>query len=140
MEKILNFINGQFADPLSGNWLENVSPANGRITGAVVSSGSADVQAAVESANQALPEWSTSSLEFRSNVLMRIAALIEKNLDELAVAESQDSGKPITNARTIDIPRSAANFRFFANAITQFASESHETASQNQTQSQPLQA
>ena len=131
MEKILNFINGQFADPLSGNWLENVSPANGRITGAVVSSGSADVQAAVESANQALPEWSTSSLEFRSNVLMRIAALIEKNLDELAVAESQDSGKPITNARTIDIPRSAANFRFFANAITQFASESHETASQN---------
>ncbi len=131
MEKVLNFINGQFEEPIDGHWLENVCPADGKTMEAIADSTAADVQAAVDSAGHAFLQWSASSLEFRSAVLMKIASLIEGNLDELAAAESQDSGKPITNARTIDIPRSAANFRFFASAITQFASESHETTSQN---------
>ena len=131
MEKVLNFINGQFEEPIDGHWLENVCPADGKTMEAIADSTAADVQAAVDSAGHAFLQWSASSLEFRSAVLMKIASLIEGNLDELAAAESQDSGKPITNARTIDIPRSAANFRFFASAVTQFASESNETTSQN---------
>ena len=77
--------------------------------------------------------------EARSRILTRIADLIAQNLERLAQAESLDSGKTIRQARNIEIPRAAANFRFFAQAITQFASEAHEmTDAINYTLRQPL--
>src|SRR5205823_3907248 len=72
--------------------------------------------------------------------LMLLADLIEDNLEDLAQLESMDSGKTITLARRLDIPRAVSNFRFFASAILHFASEAHVTDSTalNYTLRQPL--
>ncbi len=141
MEKILNFIDGQFVAPQTDLWLDNFCPADGQQVGRIANSGPGDVEAAVEAARQASADWSGSSAAFRSQVLMRLADLIEQNLTMLAQAESEDSGKPLAAAKSIDIPRAAANFRFFAQAITQFTSESHENPEQqaiNFTLRQPI--
>ena len=74
---------------------------------------------------------SETSLEERSQILSKIAQLITEKLPELAAAEAKDNGKPLHVAKSIDIPRAAANFQFFANAITQFASEAHESVGHN---------
>lgn len=129
--KIKNFINGQYCNPLSNEWLDNYCPANGEICGQLPNSSYDDIEKAYQSAKVAFTEWSKTSLDKRSRILIRISELIEEQLETLAAAESNDNGKPITLAKTIDIPRAASNFRFFANAITQFASESHESVGQN---------
>jgi aminomuconate-semialdehyde/2-hydroxymuconate-6-semialdehyde dehydrogenase len=127
----LNFINGQYCDPISDDWLENINPADGTSLGKIANSTEQDVEGAVIAAANAQPQWSESTLEQRSRILSKIGDLIEENLESLAIAESEDSGKPIGRARTIEIPRAASNFHFFANAITQFSSESHESVGQN---------
>jgi aminomuconate-semialdehyde/2-hydroxymuconate-6-semialdehyde dehydrogenase len=127
----LNFINGQYCDPISDDWLENINPADGTSLGKIANSTEQDVEGAVIAAANAQPQWSESALEQRSRILSKIGDLIEENLESLAIAESEDSGKPIGRARTIEIPRAASNFHFFANAITQFSSESHESVGQN---------
>ncbi|MCP4095919.1 MAG: aldehyde dehydrogenase [Planctomycetaceae bacterium] len=127
----LNFINGQYCDPVSDGWLENINPADGTSLGKIANSTEQDVERAVIAAANAQPQWSESTLEQRSRILSKIGDLIEENLESLAIAESEDSGKPIGRARTIEIPRAASNFHFFANAITQFSSESHESVGQN---------
>ncbi len=129
--QILNFINGQYAEPLSNEWLDNVNPADGQISGKIANSNSADVQAACAAASTAFDVWSNTTLEQRSSILMKIGNLIEVNLEALSVAESEDSGKPFARARDLEIPRAASNFRFFASAISQFASESHESIGLN---------
>ncbi|MDC0284666.1 aldehyde dehydrogenase family protein, partial [Mariniblastus sp.] len=127
----LNFINGQYCDPIGDGWLENINPADGTSLGKIANSTEQDVERAVIAAANAQPQWSESTLEQRSRILSKIGDLIEENLESLAIAESEDSGKPIGRARTIEIPRAASNFHFFANAITQFSSESHESVGQN---------
>ncbi len=127
----LNFIKGQYCDPVSDGWLENINPADGTSLGKIANSTEQDVERAVIAAANAQPQWSESTLEQRSRILSKIGDLIEENLESLAIAESEDSGKPIGRARTIEIPRAASNFHFFANAITQFSSESHESVGQN---------
>ena len=81
-----------------------------------------------------------TSLEERFAILNRIANLIEENLDTLALAETNDNGKPLWLAKKVDIPRAAANFRFFATAIMHFATASHhnEGVSVNYTLRQPI--
>ncbi|MAN59104.1 MAG: 2-hydroxymuconic semialdehyde dehydrogenase [Flavobacteriaceae bacterium] len=128
MQKLNNYINGRNCDPLDGNWLDNYNPSNGQVYSLVADSNAADVENAYQAAKKAYPEWSNSTLEHRSQILMCLANLIEKNLDRLAAAEATDNGKPLSLAKTVDIPRASANFRFFAHAITQFSSESHESA------------
>ncbi|MCL4124883.1 UNVERIFIED_CONTAM: hypothetical protein GTU68_024345 [Idotea baltica] len=120
-----NFINGQFLDAQSGQWIDNYKPATGEVYCFIPDSDERDVDTAVQAAQQAFPNWSTLGIEKRSRILTRIADLIEQNLDLLAEAESEDNGKPFTLASNIDIPRAASNFRFFASAINHFASESH---------------
>ena len=127
----LNFINGQFVEPVANQWLDNVNPADGKVIGRIANSSAADIDRAVAAATAAFESWSNTPLEQRCSILMKIGDLIEENLEALAVAESQDSGKPVTRARAIEIPRAASNFRFFASAITQFASESHESVGLN---------
>ena len=138
---ILNFIDGQFVEPETGKWINNYDPATGTIAGQVANSDSADVQRAFESAATALPAWANTPLEKRAAIMNRIAELIDQNIDSLAVAESEDGGKPISRAKTIEIPRAAANLRFFASAITQFSTEAHESTglnSLNVTLRQPI--
>jgi aminomuconate-semialdehyde/2-hydroxymuconate-6-semialdehyde dehydrogenase len=128
---IQNYINGEFVNPINGNFIDNYNPANGEIYGQIPNSTTEDVELAYQSANEAFLAWSNTTLEERSRVLIKISELLEVNLDRFAGAESVDNGKPISLAKQIDIPRAASNFRFFGNAITQFASESHESVGQN---------
>ena len=129
--KVLNFIDGQYCEPESDQWLDNICPADGRIVGKIADSNRTDVEAAFGAAATAFESWSETPVDRRSAILMKIADLIDQNLETLSIAESEDSGKPVSRARTIEIPRAASNFRFFANAITQFASESHESVGHN---------
>ena len=131
MASIQNYINGQFEDPINGGFIDNYNPSNGEVYGQIPNSTSVDVEKAFLAAKSAFPAWSRTTLEDRSNILIKIADLLEKNLQRFAGAESIDNGKPISLAKQVDIPRAASNFRFFGNAITQFASESHESVGQN---------
>ncbi len=127
MRDIKNFINGEYVDPISGEWLDNYNPATGEVYCKLPNSSSIDVEQAVFAAKNAFPVWSKTSIDDRSKILIKIADLILDNLIPLAKAEARDNGKPLSLANTIDIPRASQNFRFFGNAITQFASESHES-------------
>ncbi|MGB1314068.1 MAG: aldehyde dehydrogenase [Bizionia paragorgiae] len=138
---IQNYINGQFLDPIDTNWIDNYCPATGAIYGKIPNSSKADVAAAYSAAKDAFPTWSKTTLETRSRILIKISELLEAHLDRFAEAESKDNGKPISLAKAVDIPRAASNFRFFGNAITQFASESHESIGHdavNYTLRQPI--
>jgi len=128
---IQNYINGEFVNPVSNNWLDNYNPSNGEVYSQIPNSSSEDVANAYKSAAEAFPKWSNSTLEERSRILIKISELLESNLERFEMAESKDNGKPLSLAREIDIPRAASNFRFFGNAITQFASESHESVGLN---------
>lgn len=129
--KILNYINGEYVEPLSDNWLENYNPSNGEVYAKIANSNAEDVENAYKAAKEAFPEWSNTTLEKRSRILIKIADLIEGQLVDLAEAEAKDNGKPLSLALSVDIPRASSNFRFFANAITQFSSEAHESTGLN---------
>ncbi|MAD91555.1 MAG: 2-hydroxymuconic semialdehyde dehydrogenase, partial [Gammaproteobacteria bacterium] len=125
--KIQNYINGEFFDPISKEWLDNYTPENGAVYSQIPNSGVEDVTQAYHAAKVAFSSWSNTALDERSKILSKIAQLIREKLPELAAAESKDNGKPLSLATAIDIPRASSNFQFFANAITQFASEAHES-------------
>ena len=138
---VKNFINGEYQNPISNNWIDNYNPSNGSVYGQIPNSTKDDVEEAYRAANSAFHEWSNSTLEAHSRILINISELLEKNIDRFADSESKDNGKPISLAKTVDIPRAASNFRFYGHAITQFASESHESVGQsaiNYTLRQPI--
>ncbi|MBK8291907.1 MAG: aldehyde dehydrogenase [Flammeovirgaceae bacterium] len=122
---ILNYINGQLIAPVSGQYLDNINPAEGKVYGNIPDSDSADVTKAVESAAAAFPIWSAMPLTKRANILLKIAELIDRDLDKLALAESADQGKPLKLAKSVDIPRASANLRFYATASMHVSTESH---------------
>ncbi len=128
---IQNYINGEFVNPIKNNWIDNYNPAIGEVYGQIPNSTKEDVEKAYQAAAIAFPAWSNTTLDERSKILSKIADLIIEKLDLLAKAESKDNGKPISLAMQVDIPRAASNFQFFANAITQFSSESHESVGYN---------
>src|SRR5687768_15394684 len=138
--KLQNFINGQFSPPASGAFFDDIGPATGDVIAQIPDSDARDVDAAVRAATAAFPGWSRTPVAERSKLLIRLADLIEKNLEELARLESHDSGKTISLARRLDIPRAVANFRFFATAILHYASEAHPTdgVALNYTLRQPM--
>lgn len=127
MQKLHNLIDGQLVPPSSGQYLESLEPATGNPCALIPDSGEADVNCAVDSAARAFPAWSRTPAAERSRALLRIADLLEQNLDHLAHLESVDTGKPVALARSMDIPRAVSNFRFFATAILHTHSESHAT-------------
>jgi aminomuconate-semialdehyde/2-hydroxymuconate-6-semialdehyde dehydrogenase len=124
---IRNFIDGKFVEPVSGNFLDNIEPATGKPYSKVPDSDARDVELAVAAADKAFPAWSKTPAAERSRTLLRIADLIERDLEKLARAESIDTGKPLSLARSLDIPRAASNFRFFATAILHTENEAHVT-------------
>lgn len=127
MRQILNYIDGRLTPSAKGRVLDNVEPATGQVFSTLPNSDADDVNAAVLAAQRAFPAWNNSPPAERSRILLRIADLIDSNLDALALAESTDTGKPLSLAREVDIPRSASNFRFFATAILHTDSAMHET-------------
>ena len=140
MQDVLNFIDGRHAPAACGEWLDDVDPATGETYARVASSDGRDVDRAVAAAVRAFPAWAATPAAERSKLLRRLARLIERDLEKLARAESIDSGKPLSAARTVDIPRAVQNFDFFADAVTQFSSEAHPTdeVALNYTLRQPL--
>ncbi len=120
-----NFIGGNFIGPLSGKFLDNINPATAEIVGQIPNSNEKDIDVAVMAAQKAFPEWSITSAENKFKILNKIAELIDENMDALALAESNDNGKPLWLAKQVDIPRASANFRFFATSIMHFATEAH---------------
>lgn len=140
MQYIKNYINGALQDPESRSWLDNINPATGKVYSYIPDSDERDVELACQAAKKAFPLWSLMPKEQRSKILLKIAGLIEKNLDKLALAESIDNGKPLKLAKTVDIPRAAANFHFYATAILHYASHAHsmEDSAINYTLRQPV--
>jgi aminomuconate-semialdehyde/2-hydroxymuconate-6-semialdehyde dehydrogenase len=125
MERFENFINDEFVPAQSGKRLPVYEPATGEPYAEIPDSGADDVEAAVAAAKEAFPAWAALDGIARGRCLERIAQGIEARLDELVASESRDQGKPEALARRVDIPRAALNFRFYAAAASQFASEAH---------------
>jgi len=135
-----NYIGGNLIGPLSGNFIDGINPATAEVFYQVPDSNEKDVEAAVHAAQKAFAAWSITPVEERFKILNRIAEVIDAHLDELALAETNDNGKPLWLSRKVDIPRASANFRFFATGIMHFASESHhmEDKAVNYTLRQPI--
>jgi aminomuconate-semialdehyde/2-hydroxymuconate-6-semialdehyde dehydrogenase len=139
-ERFLNWIDGRFVPVASGAYLPVFEPATGQQYAEVAASNRSDVNAACESVERAARGWRETPTEKRAAILDAIANRLESQLDYFAHAESKDNGKPVSLARSVDIPRAVSNFRFFAGAIQHFASECHPTSADvlNYTLRQPL--
>ncbi len=140
MEKILNYIGGEWREPRSGKFLENDNPSRGKPYSLVPDSDESDVNDAVEAAKRAFPAWSALPTEDRTKILRKVADGIGAQLEALALAESTDNGKPISVSRTVDIPRSQLNLEFYSDCATQFHGESYISAARglNYTVHSPL--
>lgn len=124
---IVNFINGKYVEPLTGDYIDNFNPATGKPYSLVANSGPGDVDAAVHAAKAAFPKWAKLTIAERGRYLMRLSQLINENLNKLAEAESKDQGKPLTNAKKIDIPRSSRNFEFYVDITKEFKPDRYQS-------------
>lgn len=122
---LANLIDGHSRAPRGGRYLDVVDPATGQAFARCPDSDATDVADAVDAASRAAPGWAATPSERRARCMQRLADAIEARLESFAEAESQDSGKPLALARTLDIPRAVANLRFFAAAASQWSAESH---------------
>jgi aminomuconate-semialdehyde/2-hydroxymuconate-6-semialdehyde dehydrogenase len=122
-----HFIDGQFVQLDEGKSFENINPATEEVLGLVAEGGKAEVDLAVASARKALNgPWKKVTLEERSKILRRIGDLILERQDELARLECLDTGKPFSLANSIDIPRAAYNFHFFADYIISVGTDAYQ--------------
>ena len=112
-----NYINGKFVEPKSGKYFDNTSPISNEKICAVARSNEKDVDAALDAAHAAFPSWGKTSITERSNMLLKVADAIEKNLNTLAVAECLDNGKPIRECMAADLPLVIDHWRYFAGVI-----------------------
>ena len=112
-----NYINGKFVEPKSGKYFDNTSPISNEKICAVARSNEKDVDAALDAAHAAFPSWGKTSITERSNMLLKVADGIEKNLNTLAVAECLDNGKPIRECMAADLPLVIDHWRYFAGVI-----------------------
>ncbi|MCC3315049.1 aldehyde dehydrogenase [Nocardia africana] len=112
-----NFIGGEWTAPVEGRYFENPSPVDGETFCEVARSSAADVELALDAAHGAADAWGATSAAERANILNKIADRIEANLDQLAVAETWDNGKPVRETLAADLPLAVDHFRYFAGAI-----------------------
>jgi 1-pyrroline dehydrogenase len=110
-----NFVGGEWVDAVEGGTMEVLNPATGEVIAEVPQGGQSDVDRAVEAAKKALPEWLETTPGERQEALLKLAAVIDDNAEELAEIESRNVGKPLSYARD-EMPVSADNIRFFAGA------------------------
>ncbi len=112
-----NYISGKFVEPKSGKYFDNTSPISNEVICSVARSNEKDVDAALDAAHAAFPTWGKTSITERSNILIKIADVLEKNLNTLAVAECLDNGKPIRECMAADLPLVIDHWRYFAGVI-----------------------
>jgi aminomuconate-semialdehyde/2-hydroxymuconate-6-semialdehyde dehydrogenase len=119
-----NFIDGRFTAPAKGEYFEDINPATGESFARIAAGGKEDIDLAVAAAKKAVEAgpWSRMSLQERCAIVRKIGDLIMENRDALALAETTDTGKPLSESRDGDIPRAAQNFQFFAD----YAQAQHE--------------
>lgn len=139
-KQISNYIGGSFLAPINGKYMDNTNPATGEVYSQTPDSDAADVNIAVAAAQAAFKAWSNKPAEERFKIINKIAELIDCHLDELALAETNDNGKPLWLSKKVDIPRASSNMRFFATGIMHSSTESHsmEDRAINYTLRQPI--
>lgn len=139
MRQLAHWIDGTPRPAANGGWLDVHAPATRKVHALVARGDARDIDTAVAVAADAFPAWSAMRNSERAAWLEKLAAALEARIDDFARAESLDGGKPIRLAREAEIPRAVSNLRFFAQAATQSASESHHgEAGLNYTLRQPL--
>lgn len=111
------YINGKWVDSNGGKLMATYNPSTGEKLADFVDASYADVDAAVEAAQEALKTWRNISVEQRSKLLLQIADLIDENKEHLAMVETLDNGKPLRETMAADVPLSADHFRYFAGVI-----------------------
>ena len=116
-DKYDNFIGGKWTAPSNGEYFDNVSPVDGQNFTKVARSTEEDINKAIDAAWKAAPEWNNSSAAYRSNLLLKIADVMEKNLEDLARAETWDNGKALRETMAADLPLAVDHFRYFAGVI-----------------------
>ncbi|WP_417259701.1 aldehyde dehydrogenase [Celeribacter sp.] len=112
-----NFIGGKFVPPVNGKYFENITPITGQKVCDVARSDAADVELALDAAHAAKEAWGKRSATDRSNLLLKVADVIEENLELIATAETWDNGKPIRETMAADIPLAVDHFRYFASVL-----------------------
>ncbi len=114
------FIGGEFVDALDGDTIEVIDPHDGSLLASVAQAKAADVDRAVEAAVQAAPGWARMAAADRGRLLLRLADAIEADAENLAMLETRDTGHPIRDTRNLDVPRTAATFRYFGGMADKF--------------------
>lgn len=112
-----NFIGGGWVAPVKGQYFDNVTPVTGEVFCQVARSSAEDIDLALDAAHSAREAWGRTSVVERSNILLKIADVIEANLEMLAVAETWDNGKAVRETMAADMPLAADHFRYFAGCI-----------------------
>ncbi len=112
-----HFIGGEFVKPAKGEYFDNISPIDGKAFTQAARGTKDDVEKAIDAAHKAFPSWSKTSAAGRSAVLLKIADIIEENLEMLARVETIDNGKALRETRAADLPLCVDHFRYFAGAI-----------------------
>lgn len=112
-----NFIGGEWVAPVKGTYFDNITPVTGEVICEVPRSTQEDIELALDAAHAAREAWGKTSVQMRSNILLKIADRIEANLEKLAVAETWDNGKAVRETLNADIPLAADHFRYFAGCI-----------------------
>lgn len=112
-----NYIGGQWVAPASGAYFDNISPVNGKVFTQAARSGKDDINLAIDAAEKAFVGWSKTAAAYRSNLLLKIAQVIEDNLEYLAVVETIDNGKPVRETLAADLPLVVDHFRYFAGVL-----------------------
>jgi acyl-CoA reductase-like NAD-dependent aldehyde dehydrogenase len=114
------FIGGRFVPAANGETLATLNPHDNSVIAEVSMAGHADIDRAVAAAKAAFPKWSKLAAMERGRLLLKLADAIEANADELARLESLDTGHPIRDTRNLDVPRTAATFRYFGGMADKF--------------------
>ena len=116
-ERYGNFINGEWVAPVNGRYFDNKSPVNGKVFCQIPRSDAADIELALDAAHKAKDAWGTTSVTERSNLLLKIADILEQNTEMLAVANTWDNGKAVRETLAADIPLAVDHFRYFAGCL-----------------------
>lgn len=112
-----NFIGGKFTPPVKGEYFDNISPVDGKVFTQAARSTKEDIDLALDAAHEAFKTWSKTSVTTRSNMLLKIADIMEANLEYLATVETIDNGKAIRETMAADLPLCIDHFRYFAGVI-----------------------
>ncbi len=116
-EQYENFIGGEWIPPNSKEYIQNISPVDGKVLTKIPRSNEKDVDLAIEAAKKGFEEFKHTSVAQRSALLNKIADIVEQNLETLAVAETLDNGKAVRETLNADLPLFIDHFRYFASVI-----------------------